>query len=149
MKFISNIVKAATSDLVLSQNEAWISLVCDGYNETARVYLCAVEKELKKRINSPTFIQRKKPLNLCSALSQWENVSTEDDKRVVDVITEEITSFLSKNMQTVDFGIIAQHIKSKFKHDIFCDDIVIALAKLVSKKESHGMGIVTNGWSKS
>lgn len=134
MKFISDIVKAATSDLVSSQNEAWISLVCDGYNETTRVYLCAVEKELKKRINSSTLIQKKKPLNFSSALSQWENVSTEDDKRVVDAIAEEITSYLSKNMQTVDFGIIAQHIKSKFKHDIFCDDIVIALAKLMSKR---------------
>ena len=135
MKMISDIQKTATSDLVSAQNEAWISLVCDGYDTAIRAYLCAIEKELKKRINNSTLTPITGMLSLGDAVNRWDAVSTVDDQRVVDEIAKECKSYLAQNQPSCDFEAIAKHIAAKYKHEIYCDDVEIALAKLIANGE--------------
>ena len=133
VKFISNIPKAATSELVTEQNEAWKSLVCDGYNSATRVYLLAIEKELTKRIHCSALIPMIQALDLQSAISSWRKVSTPDDRRVVDAIANEILLYLPQKNKSVDVETITRDIALKVKHEIHIDDVEIALAKLVLK----------------
>ena len=135
MKAISDIQKAATSDLVAAQNEAWISLVCDGYDTAIRAYLCAIEKELKKRINNSTLTPITGMLSLDDAVKRWDAVSTMDDQRVVDEIAGECKSYLTQSQPSCDFEAIAKHIAAKYKHEIYCDDVEVALAKLIDRGE--------------
>lgn len=135
MKLISNIQKAATSELVAAQNEAWQSLVCDGYDTAIRVYLCSVEKELKRRIAQSTLKPLRNFMSLDDAVQRWNEISTEDDKNVVDEIAKEIKLYVKQNQDAVDFETIAKYIATKFKHGIYLDDVEVALAKLMSLKE--------------
>ena len=136
MKFITDIQKTATSDLITAQNEAWRSLVCDGYDTATRVQLCAVEKELKKRIISSALMPITIPLvSLADVIHGWDSVSTEDDKRVVLKIADEIKSHLSATNAPQDFATIYSSVSLKSGHQIYCDDVEVALAKLVSKGE--------------
>ena len=138
MKLISNIQKAATSELVTAQNAAWQSLVCDGYDTAIRVYLCSVEKELKRRIAQSTLKPIMKLLSLDDAVQRWNEISTEDDKNVMEEIAKEIKSYMKQNQDAVDFETIAKYIASKFNHGIYLDDVEVALAKLMSRKEIIG-----------
>ena len=135
MKLINDIQKTATSDLITAQNEAWRSLVCDGYDTATRVQLCSVEKELKKRITSSVLMPITTPLSLDDVIKGWESVSTEDDKRVVGKIADEIKSHLSAANAPQDFAGICDTVSSKLEHEIYCDDVEVALAKLVSNGE--------------
>ena len=135
MKLINDIQKTATSDLITAQNEAWRSLVCDGYDTATRVQLCSVEKELKKRITSSVLMPITTPLSLDGVIKGWESVSTEDDKRVVGKIADEIKSHLSAANAPQDFAGICDTVSSKLEHEIYCDDVEVALAKLVSNGE--------------
>ena len=135
MKLINDIQKTATSDLITAQNEAWRSLVCDGYDTATRVQLCSVEKELKKRITSSVLMPITTPLSLDDVIKGWESVSTEDDKRVVGKIADEIKSHLSVANAPQDFAGICDTVSSKLEHEIYCDDVEVALAKLVSNGE--------------
>ena len=143
MKLINDIQKTATSDLITAQNEAWRSLVCDGYDTATRVQLCSVEKELKKRITSSVLMPITTPLSLDGVIKGWESVSTEDDKRVVGKIADEIKSHLSAANAPQDFAAnapqdfagICDTVSSKLEHEIYCDDVEVALAKLVSNGE--------------
>ena len=140
MKVISDIQKAATSDLVAAQNEAWISLVCDGYDTAIRAYLCALDKELKKRINNSALTPITDRLPLADAVQRWDEVSTIDDQRVVDEIAKECKSYLAQSQPSCDFETIAKHIASKFQHEIYCDDVEVGLAKLMAKGEIKRSG---------
>lgn len=135
MKFECDIRNLATSDLVATQHAALQSLVCDGFDTAARVYLCAVDKELKKRINSSILTPVVATSSLHSVMQGWENVSTDDDKRVVEEIAKEIKSYLLQNKCSFDFETIARYTAEKFRHGIYCDDVEVALAKLISTGE--------------
>ena len=135
MKLINDIQKTATSDLITAQNEAWRSLACNGYDAATRVLLCAVEKELKKRITSSTLISITTPLRLADVIKGWESVSTEDDKRVVGKIADEIKSHLSATNASQDFATICASVSSKLGYEIYCDYVEIALAKLIAQGE--------------
>ena len=135
MKFESDIRDLATSDLVATQHAALQFLVCDGFDTAARVYLCAVDKELKKRINCSALVPLVTTSSLQSTMQCWEMVSNDDDKRVVGKIAEEINSYLSQNQHPLDFETIAKYIAAQFDHGIYCDDVEVALAKLISKGE--------------
>lgn len=140
MKLISDIQKAATSELVAAQNEAWQSLVCDGVDDAIRVYLCAVEKELKRRISQSKLKPIMKLLSLDDAVQRWNEISTEDDKRVVEEIAKEIKSYVKQNQAFVDFETIAKYLASRVNHGIYLDDVEVALAKLISRQK-----IIRNG----
>ena len=133
MKFESDIQNLTTSDLVATQHAALQSLVCDGFDIATRVYLCAVDKELKKRINSSALTSMPTTSLLEDVINSWEKVSTDDDKRVVGKIAEEIKSYLSQNQHPLDFETIAKYVAAKFNHGINCDDVEVALAILISK----------------
>ena len=140
MKLINDLQKAANSELVTAQNEAWQSLVCDGDDVAIRVYLCAVEKELKRRIIQSTTKPITALLSLNDAVRCWNRMSTEDDKRVVDEIAKEIRTYLRQNQTSFEFETIAKYIASNFNYGIYLDDVEVALAKLISQKE-----IIRNG----
>lgn len=140
MKFENDIQNLATSDLIATQHAALQSLVCDGFDTVTRVYLCAVDKELKKRINSSALTPIGTASSLQNVMENWEKVSTDDDKRVVGEIAKKIKFYLSHYQRSCDFETIAKGIAANSGHSIYSDDIEVALAKLISQKE-----IIRNG----
>ncbi len=74
-------------------------------------------------------------MSLDDAVQRWNEISTADDKRVVEEIAKEIKSYVKQNQVSADFETITKYIAAKFNHGVYLDDVVVALAKLISRKE--------------
>ena len=98
------------------------------------------EKELKKRITSSALVPITTSLGLADVIQCWESVSTEDDKQVVEKLTNEIKSHLYAANAAQDFASICASVSSTRGHGIDYDNVEVALAKLVAKGEVERNG---------
>ena len=130
MNITQDIHSASTEDLLLAQNETWWAIFHETNGDerrvTLKIYLRAIEKELNKRIGEGS-----RP-SLSNAIKQWNDVSTDDDKRIVAEIAKESKTCLSKNDTPLDVRAIATRVSKNLGCAVFEADVEVALGMLVA-----------------